>query len=64
MDRAAAWLIIYSSVMAIAHHPRARENRNKVPLMRPDEAATIADDALLEYERRFGPRPEINVPPE
>lgn len=57
-ERALAWTMLYGSVLGIAHHPRARE-ANKT--MRPDEAARIADDALIEWEKRFA-RPDVTAP--
>jgi len=50
-DRALAWTMLYGSILGISHHPRAMQEGEP---MSAAEAARRTDDAMREWEARFG----------
>lgn len=48
-----AWTMIYASILGISYHPRQMENGGK-PSLTPAEAARVADEALIEWDKRHG----------
>lgn len=49
--RELAWTMLYASILGIAHHPRQME---KGLPMTPEEAARRTDDAMIEWDKRYG----------
>jgi len=47
MDRAAAWLVIYSGIVSLRMHPR------NVAGLDVKHCAQVADLAMTEFDRRF-----------
>ncbi len=47
-----AWVMVYASILGIAHHPRQLESG--APAMTPDEAARLTDEAMKPWKERFG----------
>ena len=51
MDESAVWVVFFSGIAAMAHHPGASRD-GAVPLTMA-ECANVADAMLEEYRRRF-----------
>lgn len=49
-DDTLAWVMLYSSILGIAHHPRQMETGE--PVMTSDEAARRTDDAMRPFRER------------
>jgi hypothetical protein len=50
-DDTLAWVMVYASILGIAHHPRQTENGGK-PSMTPEQAATATDAAMAPFRER------------
>jgi hypothetical protein len=50
-----AWVMVYASILGIAHHPRQTENGGK-PSMTPEQAAKATDEAMKPWAERFSDR--------